>query len=325
MKITTRLLGAALAATTWTAAQAAPAYPDHPIRMVIGYAAGGPTDVIGRIVAKGMGDDLGQPFVIDNKAGANAMIATRAVINDKPDGYSVLFSPIAYTINPLISPSLAKYDARTAMAPVALVATLPLLMITAADSPYNSAEELIAAAKAKPGSISFGSSGNGSSPHLATTLLNMATGTKMIHVSFKGNAPAMAEVMAGRVDFMFYPMVGIAPMVEQKKLKVLAVGSTKESPEFPGVPTVNAALGIKGFEHTAPWVGLLAPKGTPPTVVERLNMAAIHTLAQPETRKQLQDMGAEVAGGTAADFSRFLVSDSERWAKIIKAGGLKVQ
>lgn len=317
------LAGVCLASLWGSAAHAADPYPNRPLRMVVGYAPGGPTDVIARLIAKGMGDTLGQSVVIDNKPGANAMIATTAVQREPADGYTLLFSPIAYTINPLISPELARYDPRTSMEPVGLVATLPLVMITAGNSPHANAGALLAAAKTKPGTVSFGSSGNGSSPHLAAALLSTATQTDMTHVSFRGNAPAMAEVMSGRVDFMFYPMVGLSSFIEQKKLKALAVGSAKEIPDMPGVPTVEQALGVKGFEHTAPWVGILAPKNTPVAVVQALNRAVQRSLESPEIRQQFKQLGAVAVGGSTQDFTRFLAEDTDRWAKVVKAAHIK--
>ena len=181
------------------------------------------------------------------------------------------------------------------------------------------ARAVVAAVQARSGALTYGSSGNGSSPHLAVAVLANATGTTMTHVSFRGNAPAMAEVMAGRVDFMFYPMVGIARYIEARKLKALAIGTVQPSTDFLGAPKMADALGVQGFEHTAPWVGILAPKGTPAAVVAKLNQSVQSSLASAEVKKQLKEMGAVVAGGSAQDFSRFLAEDTERWAKLVKA------
>ena len=302
-------------------AQAAP-YPTQPIKMLIGFAAGGPTDVIGRILAQHMTATLGQSVVIENRTGANSLIATREVAKAKPDGYTVLFASLSHNVNRLLLNEKAEYEPLGSFAPVSLVANLPLVVVTAYDSPYKTLQDLIAAAKSKPEAISYGSAGNGGSAHLAGALMATMTDSKMVHVPFRGNAPALTEVMAGRVSFMFYPMIGIAGHVADKRLRVLAVGSSKPMPDFPGVPTMDAS-GFPDFEQTAPWVGMLAPAGTPKAIVDQLNAALKKALAQPEIIKRMKDLGATPIGDTPEEFRAFLVKDSERWARVIKASGIK--
>ena len=302
-------------------AQAAP-YPTQPIKMLIGFAAGGPTDVIGRILAQHMTATLGQSVVIENRTGANSLIATREVAKAKPDGYTVLFASLSHNVNRLLLNEKAEYEPLGSFAPVSLVANLPLVVVTAYDSPYKTLQDLIAAAKSKPEAISYGSAGNGGSAHLAGALMATMTDSKMVHVPFRGNAPALTEVMAGRVSFMFYPMIGIAGQVADKRLRVLAVGSSKPMPDFPGVPTMDAS-GFPDFEQTAPWVGMLAPAGTPKAIVDQLNAALKKALAQPEIIKRMKDLGATPIGDTPEEFRAFLVKDSERWARVIKASGIK--
>lgn len=302
-------------------AQATP-YPTQPIKMLIGFAAGGPTDVIGRILAQHMTATLGQSVVIENRTGANSLIATREVAKAKPDGYTVLFASLSHNVNRLLLNEKAEYEPLGSFAPVSLVANLPLVVVTAYDSPYKSLQDLIAAAKSKPEAISYGSAGNGGSAHLAGALMATMTDSKMVHVPFRGNAPALTEVMAGRVSFMFYPMIGIAGHVADKRLRVLAVGSSKPMPDFPGVPTMDAS-GFPNFEQTAPWVGMLAPAGTPKAIVDQLNAALKKALAQPEIIKRMKDLGASPIGDTPDEFRAFLVKDSERWARVIKASGIK--
>ena len=302
-------------------AQAAP-YPTQPIKMLIGFAAGGPTDVIGRILAQHMTATLGQSVVIENRTGANSLIATREVAKAKPDGYTVLFASLSHNVNRLLLNEKAEYEPLGSFAPVSLVANLPLVVVTAYDSPYKTLQDLIAAAKSKPEAISYGSAGNGGSAHLAGALMATMTDSKMVHVPFRGNAPALTEVMAGRVSFMFYPMIGIAGHVADKRLRVLAVGSSKPMPDFPGVPTMDAS-GFPNFEQTAPWVGMLAPAGTPKAIVDQLNAALKKALAQPEIIKRMKDLGASPIGDTPDEFRAFLVKDSERWARVIKASGIK--
>ena len=302
-------------------AQATP-YPTQPINLLSGFAAGGPTDVIGRILAQHMTATLGQSVVVENRTGANSLIATREVAKAKPDGYTVLFASLSHNVNRLLLNEKAEYEPLGSFAPVSLVANLPLVVVTAYDSPYKTLQDLIAAAKSKPEAISYGSAGNGGSAHLAGALMATMTDSKMVHVPFRGNAPALTEVMAGRVSFMFYPMIGIAGQVADKRLRVLAVGSSKPMPDFPGVPTMDAS-GFPDFEQTAPWVGMLAPAGTPKAIVDQLNAALKKALAQPEIIKRMKDLGASPIGDTPDEFRAFLVKDSERWARVIKASGIK--
>jgi tripartite-type tricarboxylate transporter receptor subunit TctC len=300
------------------------AYPTQPIKMLIGFAAGGPTDVIGRILAQHMTATMGQSVVVENRTGANSLIATREVAKAKPDGYTVLFASLSHNVNRLLLNEKADYEPLGSFVPVSLVANLPLVVVTAYDSPYKTLQGLIAAAKSKPDAVSYGSAGNGGSAHLAGALMATMTNTKMVHVPFRGNAPALTEVMAGRVSFMFYPMIGIAGHVADKRLRVLAVGSSKPMPDFPGVPTMDAS-GFPDFEQTAPWVGMLAPAGTPKAVVDQLNAALKKALAQPEIIKRMKDLGATPIGDSPEEFRAFLVKDSERWARVIKASGITAQ
>jgi tripartite-type tricarboxylate transporter receptor subunit TctC len=292
--------------------------------MLIGFAAGGPTDVIGRILAQHMTTTMGQSVVVENRTGANSLIATREVAKAKPDGYTVLFASLSHNVNRLLLNEKADYEPLGSFAPVSLVANLPLVVVTAYDSPYKTLQDLIAAAKSKPEAVSYGSAGNGGSAHLAGALMATMTDTKMVHVPFRGNAPALTEVMAGRVSFMFYPMIGIAGHVADKRLRVLAVGSSKPMPDFPGVPTMDAS-GFPDFEQTAPWVGMLAPAGTPKAIVDQLNAALKKALAQPEIIKRMKDLGATPIGDSPDEFRAFLVKDSERWARVIKASGIKAE
>jgi tripartite-type tricarboxylate transporter receptor subunit TctC len=310
------------AALPLTASAQAATYPTQPIKMLIGFAAGGPTDVIGRILAQHMTSTMGQSVVVENRTGANSMIATREVAKAKPDGYTVLFASLSHNVNRLLLNEKAEYEPLGSFAPVSLVANLPLVVVTAYDAPYKTLQDLIAAAKSKPEAVSYGSAGNGGSAHLAGALMATMTDTKMVHVPFRGNAPALTEVMAGRVSFMFYPMIGIAGHVADKRLRVLAVGSSKPMPDFPGVPTMDAS-GFPDFEQTAPWVGMLAPAGTPKAIVDQLNAALKKALAQPEIIKRMKDLGASPIGDTPDEFRAFLVKDSERWARVIKASGIK--
>jgi tripartite-type tricarboxylate transporter receptor subunit TctC len=315
---------AMLALLAFCCGASAQSYPARPVRILVGFAAGGPTDVIARVVAQDMSASLGQSFIVENRPGANAIIATEAVAHSSPDGYTTLFSSLSLLVNAILPGSQAKYDPFKDFAPVSNAANLPMVIVTAASSPDNSMQGLIARAKAKPGEISYGTSGIGGSSHLAGAMLENFTGTKMINVPFKGNGPALAEVMAGRVSFMFYPIVGIADQVAAKKIKVLAVGTPQAHPDFPGVPTM-AESGLPGFEETAPWVGMLVPAGTPAAVVDRLGEAMRKSIARPETRERFKALGAVAVADTPGEFALFLKKDYDRWARVIKASGVKAE
>jgi tripartite-type tricarboxylate transporter receptor subunit TctC len=321
-----KLLAPLLAAALWAAAgpAAGQAYPGRPVRILVGFAAGGPTDVIARIVAQDMTASLGQSFIVENRPGANAIIATEAVARSAPDGYTTLFSSLSLLVNAILLEGRVKYDPFRDFAPVSNAAVLPMVIVAGARAPVGSMPDLIALAKAKPGEVSYGTSGNGGSSHLAGAMLENATGTKMINVPFKGNGPALAEVIAGRVTFMFYPIVGIADQVAGKKVRVLAVGTPQRHPDFPGVPTMTES-GLAGFEETAPWVGMLAPAATAPAVVERLSAEMRKSIARPETRERFRALGAVAVADTPAEFAAFLRKDHERWARVIKASGVKAE
>ncbi|MDO8695165.1 MAG: tripartite tricarboxylate transporter substrate binding protein [Sheuella sp.] len=317
------LLTSCVSATlsTSASAQTPAAYPTQNIRMVIGFAAGGPTDVIGRILAQHMSASLGQSVVVENRTGANSLIATREVAKAKPDGYTVLFASLSHNVNRLLLNEKAEYHPLKDFVPISLAANLPLVLVTAYDSPYKTIAELVAKAKSSPDSISYGSAGNGGSAHLAAAMMATASNTKMLHVPFRGNAPALTEVMAGRVSFMFYPSIGIAAHVADKRLRVLAVGSAKPLAEFPGVPTMDAS-GFPDFEQTAPWVGLLAPANTPKPIVDKLNAALLQALNLPDVQKRLKELGAISVGDSPEQFREFLVKDNARWEKVITASGI---
>ena len=297
------------------------AYPSQNIRMVIGFAAGGPTDVIGRILALHMSEVLGQTVVVENRTGANSLIATKEVAKAKPDGYTVLFASLSHNVNRLLLKEKADYDPLKDFEPVSLAANLPLVLVTAYDAPFKTLQDLLDKAKNSPDAISYGSAGNGGSAHLAAALMSTMSKTNMLHVPFRGNAPALTEVMSGRVSFMFYPMIGIAGHVADKRLRVLAVGSAKPMADFPGVPTMDAS-GFPDFEQTAPWVGLLAPANTPQPAINKLNAALLQALNLPDVQKRLVELGAISVGDSPEQFRQFLVNDQARWAKVIEASGI---
>jgi len=322
--MTGRFFLACIAALAGAAASAQD-YPAKPVRLVVGFAAGGPTDVIARVVAQDMAMALGQGVVVENKTGANALIATQEVKRAAPDGYTILMTTLSHNVNAILLADRKPYDPIKDFAPVSLVSFLPLVMVTRADAPFSSVQDVVQAAKAKPGEVSYASAGNGGSAHLAAALVETLSGTRMTHVPFRGNAPALTEVMAGRVSFMFYPMVGIADQVAQKRLKALAVSTEKRHPDYPAVLTM-AESGFPGFEQYTQGLGVVAPANTPAPVIDKLNAAIRASLAKPETKEKLKGLGAITQGGSSpAEFRAWLQTDAERWARMIKAAGVTAE
>lgn len=299
---------------------AASNYPTRPIKVIIGFTAGGPTDVIARVLAKEMTANLGQPVIVDNLAGANSMIATNAVLNAPPDGYTLFCASLHFNVNPILKKNV--YRPLQDFVAIEQVANLPMVMVTSPESPYKSVSDVIAAAKAHPGAINYAISGNGSSGHLTAEMFAQEAGLQMTAIPYKGNGPALMDVMAGRVDFMFYPIVGVPELAKNNRIRVLATGTKNRSPDFPGAPTMNES-GFKNFEYTAPWVGYFAPKGTPDLIIKRLNSAISKALATPEVMVSIKNLGAEPVGGSPSEFQSFLKTDVDRWTKIIKAANIK--
>ena len=295
-------------------------WPSKPIKVIVGFTAGGPTDVIARVLAKDMTATLGQPVFVENIAGANSMIATNAALRAAPDGYTLFCASLHFNVTPLLKKNV--YQPLRDFSPIARVANLPMLMVTYPDSPFKSVADVIAAARTRSGGINYAISGNGSSGHLTAELFANEAKIQMTGIPYKGNGPALMDVMAGRVDFMFYPVVGVPDFVKQNRLRVLATGTKARLADFPDVPTMNEA-GFAGFEETAPWVGYFAPAGTPEPVVMRLNQAINQALANPEVTASMKNLGAEIAVTTPAEFQAFLKSDVERWSRVIKAANIK--
>ena len=303
-------------------AAAAADFPTRPVKFIVGYSPGGPTDVIARLIAQDLTGVFGQSVLVENRSGANGNIGTEFVARSPADGYTLIVNTLSHNVNPLLNSATAKYDPAKDFAPVSLAVVLPQVVVTAHDSPYTSMEKLVAEVKANPGAVSFGSAGNGGSAHLAAALLEQRIGTKMLHVPFRGNAPALTEVSAGRVGFMFYPMIGVADLVAQKRVKVLAVTTSKPHPDYPGVPTM-AEAGFPGFEDYVGPVGFLAPAGTPADVIDKLSTAIRASLKKPEIQERLKGLGAVIVGSTPQEYQAWLNGDAQRWAELIKAANLK--
>ncbi|ANN79845.1 Bug family tripartite tricarboxylate transporter substrate binding protein [Bordetella flabilis] len=320
-----RLLRAVLAATALCCGAAATAqgYPDRPIRMIVGFPPGGGVDITARLLAAGMTKVLGQSIVVENRSGAAGNIATEFVAKAAPDGYTILMGNTgSLAINPSLYPNAA-YDTLRDFAPVALVSTAPLALVVHPSVPARTLKEFIDMARRDPGKLSFGTGGSGSIAHLTMELLMMQTGVSMLHVPYRGGTPAISDLVAGQLQMVVEGVPLVSPLVLAGKLRALAVTSAHRSPVLPDVPTAVEA-GYPDFVVTA-WYGIVAPKGTPDTVVQKLNAAANQALADPDLRAKLAQQGSDPAGGTPGAFADHLARELARWGQAVKTSGAKVQ
>jgi tripartite-type tricarboxylate transporter receptor subunit TctC len=320
------LLSAAAVAAAGAAfpllAQTAGAWPARPVRIVVPYPPGGPTDIVARLVGQRLAERLKQPFVIENRAGAGGNIGAEAVAKAPADGYTLLVSTTAHAINPSLFPALG-YDIRKDLAPVGLLTSMPLVLVVPASSGAATVADVVAMARAKAGALPYASSGNGQSTHLAAEMFATAAGTPMTHVPYKGSAPALTDLAGGQVALMFDTMLSAMPQVKAGRLKAIAVTSAARAPSAPELPTVAESAGFAGFEATA-WNGLMAPAGTPPEVMAALSKALAEVLAEPETKQRFAADGAVAGSGTPADFGAFLAREIDKWRAVVKRANVKV-
>ncbi len=300
---------------------AAQATDSRPIRLLVAYAPGGGTDILARTIAQAMSTELGQQVVVENKPGGGSQIATDLVAKAPPVGDTLLMATSAHAINPALYKTLP-YDSLRDFAPVGLVASVPLIILTSPKLPVSNVKELIALAKQKPGALN-NAMATGSLPHLAGELFKKMAGVNIVPVPFQGNSPAYPDLMTGRVELMFDALSSGLPQVEAKRLNGIAVTSATRSPAAPGIPTV-AESGLPGFEAEA-WYGVLAPAGTPPAVVERLNAAIRKALAQPAIQERLKGLGYTIKGNTPAEYASFLSSEVAKWGATVRDAHIKVQ
>ena len=309
-------LGTALAASAL-----AQGYPAKPVKVVVPYPPGGPTDIVARVVSQKLSEQTGQPFLVENRAGAGGNIGAEAVARAPADGYTLLVATTAHAINPSVFKTLG-YRLQQDFAPVSQLTSGPLVIVAHPALPANNVKELIAFARAKPGELNFASSGNGQSTHLAAELFSTMAGVKMNHVPYKGSAPALTDVIGGQAAVMFDTMLSAMPQVKSGKLKALAVTSAQRSPAAPELPTV-AESGLPGYEAIA-WNGLLAPAGTPPEVIAKLNAEVKRALEAPEIKERFSAQGFSAAWNTPAAYGAFLQAELDKWAKVAKVSGAKV-
>ena len=296
----------------------AQSYPSKPVRVVVPYPPGGPTDIVARVLFQQVAENTGQQFLIDNRAGAGGNIGAEAVAKAPADGYTLLIGTTAHAINMSLFKSL-NYDVQKDLAPVSLLTQGPLVLVTHPQFPANSIKELIDMAKAKPGSLNFASSGNGQSTHLSAELFNSMAGIKMVHVPYKGSAPALGDLMSGQVGIMFDTTLSAMPFVKAGKLKALGVTSPQRTPAAPDVPTI-AESGLPGYEVFA-WNGVLVPAGTPKAIVAQLNEEIRKAMQLPQVREKFSAQGFAASWNTPDQFGVFVRNEVEKWARTVKASG----
>jgi tripartite-type tricarboxylate transporter receptor subunit TctC len=305
-----------------TGSAVAQSWPAKPIRIVVPFPAGGSTDIVGRLLADKLSQSLGQAVVVDNRAGAGGTSGSDVAAKSAPDGYTFLLGTSStHAIAPALYPKLA-YDPVKDFAPVSLVGTATILMVVHPSVPAKSVAEFVALAKAKPGSIMFGSTGNGSVSHLTAEYFKSLAGIDMQHVPYKGDTPMTLDLVAGRVQVAFGTAVAFLPQVQGGKLNALAVTDARPSPVAPQLPTV-AASGLPGFE-VLQWFGLLAPAGTPREIVARVNADVGKALQQPDVQEKLRGLGMQIVGGPPEQFGGFMRAEAVKWGKIVKDSGAKV-
>jgi tripartite-type tricarboxylate transporter receptor subunit TctC len=319
----TSLKLAAALALIFLAGTCAAAYPERPVRLVVPVAPGGAVDVVGRIVGQKLSVLLGQNVIIDNRAGANYIIGTEIVARSAPDGYTLLTTAGAHTINPAVYRKLP-YDALRDFAPISHIANSGGLVIVVHPSfPARSLQELIDMARANPGKISYGSAGHGNLTHIAGEMFQVMAGVKLNHVPYKSAGPAINDLLGGQIPLMFGPSPAVMPMVQAGRLRPLAFTGLKRSTQLPSLPTVDE-LGIKGYEATG-WYGIYGPRDTPKAIVDRLSTAVRQLVQMPDTRERFAALNLEPIGSSPEEFAQFLKQDLQKYAEIAAKAGIQPQ
>ena len=313
------IIAATLAAAGVAHAQG-PSYPVRPVRIIVPQSAGASTDLTARLIAQKLSATLGQNFIVDNRPGAGSIIGTDLVAKAAPDGYTLLVVASSITLNPTLHKNLP-FDPVRDLAPITQLSAFPNLLTVHPAVPVKTVKDLIALAKAKPGSINYGSSGTATGTHLSAELFKYMTGIDMVHVPYKGGGPAVQALLGGQVQLNFATIVSVLPHMRGGKLRGVAVTTAKRSPAAPEIPTI-AESGVPGYDH-GPWNGFLAPAKTPRTIIAKLNEETARVLQLPETKSVFNSEGAEPVGNKPEEFHAAMKSEIAKWTKVIKAAGIK--
>ena len=312
---------ASLAFLCATSGALAQSYPERPLRLVVPFATGGTSDILARFVAPPLWTALGQPVVVDNRPGAGSNVGNEIVAKAAPDGYTLIMATPALASNQALYGKL-NYDPVAGFAPVTLVAEIPIALVVHPSMPVKSVKEFIALAKAQPGKLNFGSSGNGGIGHLVGEMFKSATGIQMVHVPYKGNGPALVDLMSGVLNLTFTDIAGGMPYIKAGKMRPLAIASKRRNVQLPDVPTMVEA-GVPGFEATT-WFAVFATGGTPAPIVNRLNAEIVKSLNTPEMRERLTGLGCEVVGNKPEELAAFLKAEIAKWGKVVKESGARI-
>jgi tripartite-type tricarboxylate transporter receptor subunit TctC len=308
------------ASASWAGAQN---FPTKSLRMIIHFPPGGPTDFVGRALAQKLGEAWKQQVVVENRPGAGGVIGVETVLRAPPDGYTLLFGTGgSLALAPALNPKLP-YNVFTDLAPITLLVINPQILVVHPSLPVRSVSDLIKLAKAKPGQINYGSVGPGSPQHMGMELLKSMAGVNLVHIPYKGTAPAMTELIAGQISAMFNSMPSVLPHIATGRLRGIAVGSAKRSPAAPDIPTV-AESGLKGFQYVT-WYALLAHAGVPKDIIARINAESVKALSEPEMAKRFSSQGAEPAPSTPEELGKFMRSEFEDWKRVIKTANIKLE
>jgi tripartite-type tricarboxylate transporter receptor subunit TctC len=313
------LAGAAAAASLMPRPASALDYPSRSVRILVGFAPGGGSDILVRPIAQWLTEHVGQPFIVENRPGANTNLATEILVNSPPDGYTLLVPALGAAVNASLYDKLP-FNFLRDTTPVAGILRVPNVLEVNPALPVASVPEFIAYAKAKPGKLTFGSSGNGSSPHMGGELFKMMTGVDMVHVPYRGDAPAVTDLISGQISCMFSNLATSIEHVRAGKLRALAVTSLEPTPALPDIPPV--AKFVPGYEAVG-WWGIVAPKNTPPEIIDKLNKAINAALLDPRIKARLDETGGTILVGPPEVFGKLVADDTEKWAKVVKYSGLK--
>ena len=308
------------AAFTQAAAQS---YPTKPVRLIVPFPPGGSNDIVARMIGAELSGRLGQQVVIDNRGGAGGMIGSGIAAQSQPDGHTLLIISVAFAFNPAIYKSQLSFDPVKSFAPVASLGTGPNALMVTPKLPVNSVKELVALAKAKPGTLNYASAGVGSFQHLGSEMFRLMAGVKIVHVPFKGGGPAMADVIAGNTQITIGSLIQMIPHINSGRLRILGVGSAKRVPTLPNVPTV-AEAGVPGYEASN-WWGVLAPAGTSPAIIKQLHGEIAGILAKPDIQKKFESQGAEAMSMNPAEFGKFIRAETDKWGKVVREAGIKAE